>query len=262
MLLKVIWKLTKIHNKNYAIIKNAIFNDKLQYYCPCCKKYLSKFTRGGFIYYSDTYNPKRYEIEDSEVICPICYSLPRHRIIVEWLGDNINLIRGKKILHFAQERQIKKWMDENNIEYTTADLYRPADLRINIENTGLEDESYDVVICNHVLEHVDDWRKALMELNRILKKGGMIILSFPVDLTYETVDEDPNVVSDADRLKKYGQADHKRVFGRDSKELLENIGFKVEEIAGENFSERIKPVIGPADYDYNRFWCLISDNSN
>ena len=183
-------------------------------------------------------------------------SLPRHRILVEWLGKHVDQVRDKRILHFAQEEQVKKWFDDNGIEYRTADLYKPADLKINIEDTGLDDDSYDVIICNHVIEHVDDYIKALKELRRIVSSNGMVIISFPVDLSYVHVVEDLSVTEKEDMVLKFGQADHKRVFGRDSRNILESVGFKVVDISGDDCSNIIKPVIGPADYDYNKLWCL------
>ena len=73
------------------------------------------------------------------------------------------------------------WMKRNGIAFTTADLYNPADLKLDIQNTDLADASYDVIICNHVLEHVDDFRKALAEFHRILAPGGLLLCSFPMD---------------------------------------------------------------------------------
>ncbi|SEQ18657.1 Methyltransferase domain-containing protein [Lachnospiraceae bacterium NE2001] len=183
-------------------------------------------------------------------------------------------VKYMQILHFAQERSVRIWMDRHDVRAVTADLFNPADLKIDIEDTGLEDDSYDVIICNHVLEHVSDYRKALGELRRIVRPDGVIIISFPVDTKFETVYEDggeskaagdePKAGGDeskvagdllkADRIRRFGQHDHLRVFGRDSKELLERAGLIVTEIRGENYDDKIKPVVGPADYDYNVLW--------
>ena len=145
-------------------------------------------------------------------------------------------------------------MDRHGIRAVTADLFNPADLKIDIEDTGLESDSYDVIICNHVLEHVTDYRKALRELRRIVRPDGMIIISFPVDTKLDTAYEDNRIVTKEDRVRHFGQHDHLRVFGRDSKELLEHHGFIVEEIRGEDCDAIIKPVVGPADYDYDVLW--------
>ena len=85
-------------------------------------------------------------------------------------------------------------------------------------------------------------------------REGMIIISFPVDGTQDSVYEDEGIDTEEGRREHFGQKDHLRVFGRDSTVLLESFGFAVEEIRGEDYDSRIKPVIGPADYDYNVLW--------
>ena len=159
-------------------------------------------------------------------------------------------------MHFAQEKSLRMWMDRNGVGYTTADLNKPADLKIDIEDTGLEDGAYDLIICNHVLEHVSDYGKALKELKRILSPQGIIIISFPVDSSYATVYEDASVVSREERIRRFGQYDHLRVFGRDCVSMLRSFGFTVEEIRGSNCDIRIKPVVGPGDYDLDILYVL------
>lgn len=249
-------KLGRVAKRFFARLMSRIRKDKLPFYCPCCETYLKEFVDGGFTRRPERYLAKRYAFMDQKVICPICGSLPRHRILVSWMQEHIGLFRAGKILHFAQERSLRLWMDRNQVSYTTADLYQAADLKLDIEDTGLADNSCDVIICNHVLEHVSDYRKALRELHRIIRPAGRIILSFPVDPALEGVYEDAEVVTKEGRREHFGQNDHLRVFGRDSVSMLESFGFHVEEIRGDACDERIKPVIGPADYDYNVLWCL------
>lgn len=86
------------------------------------------------------------------------------------------------------------WMGRNGISCVTADLYNDADLKLDIQATGLADESFDVIVCNHVLEHVDNCRIALRELHRLLHPGGSLICSFPIDTDVELLDEDPRCV--------------------------------------------------------------------
>jgi 2-polyprenyl-3-methyl-5-hydroxy-6-metoxy-1,4-benzoquinol methylase len=109
----------------------------------------------------------------------------------------------------------------------------------------------DIIVCNHVLEHVDDFRAAIRELHRVLKPGGILICSFPMDPEVELVDEDPKVKTESERIQRFGQKDHLRVFGMKAERLLEKAGLQVEKISGEDFEEEILPVVGPADYDMN-----------
>ncbi|MBR4183626.1 MAG: oligosaccharide flippase family protein [Lachnospiraceae bacterium] len=227
--------------------------DKLPYYCPCCGMHLRSFIDGGYSGHPEQFNPKRYDGIDQQVICPMCGSLPRHRIIVSRLSEQREWLKGKRILHFAQEHSLKLWFEGRVkvAEYTTADLFSAADLQIDIQDTGLEDGAYDLIICNHVLEHVTDYERALRELHRILSPEGKLIISFPVDLSLETVYEDSTVTTEEGRIEHFGQNDHLRVFGRDSAEILRSFGFIVTEIRGEDYAPEIKPVVGPADYDSN-----------
>lgn len=223
------------------------------YYCPCCNTRLGSFVAGNYNKRHDYFDPVRYKDTVQEVKCPQCGAIPRHRILAAWFTQHKVELKDSRILYFACERGIKLWLRRNRIKVTTADLYRKADLKLDIEETGLESESWDWVICNHVLEHVNDFRKALSEIYRILKPGGTLICSFPILSQYPTVVEetDHSESSAAKRLELYGQADHLRVFGADSAELLEKTGFEVSLMDGETMPEEILPIVGPADYDVN-----------
>ncbi|MBR3248208.1 MAG: methyltransferase domain-containing protein, partial [Clostridiales bacterium] len=144
----------------------------------------------------------------------------------------------------------------NGIKLTTTDLFDPeTDLKIDITDISLPDSSYDMVICNHVLEHVSSYEKALSELNRILKPGGKLIISFPIDPSLDSVLE-KEAPTPEDRVRIFGQNDHVRLFGKDSRELIGNYGFNVTVIDTGVMPESILPVTGPADYDSDQiFYC-------
>ena len=191
-------------------------------------------------------------------MCPVCRSLPRHRILASWCDNHKELVqKADDILYFAPEYSMTLWLRRNRVSYKTADLYKEADLKMDIQNTELPDESYDVIICNHVLEHVDDFKLALREMYRILRSSGSFICSFPMDSQIDLIDEDPNIQTAEERFLRFGQNDHKRVFGMKAEQLLSDAGFTVEIINGADYPEEILPVVGPADYDMNiLFRCM------
>ena len=255
----MIKRLKRKAEKEFLRLKSKMFGKRLPFFCPCCNTYLRSFIDGGFVKRPERYDVSRYREMDQNVVCPICRSLPRHRIQVSFLNEHSDLIRNKKVLYFAIEPSVRIWMERKGISYITADRFHSADLQIDIEDTGLKDSSYGVIICNHVLEHVGDYHKALRELRRIVCFGGLIILSFPTDPKLNAVYEDDSIVTEEARRTSFGQADHLRVFGGNIKEMLEGVGFSVTRISGEDLDDRIKPVVGPADYDDNVLWCLRKD---
>jgi len=247
------WKLKWLKVRLESI---RIQEGEAYYHCPCCSLRFRKFV--AFPYWKEpkTFDPKRYQKTDNLVICPYCNSLPRHRILVTWMQEHYDELMEQNILHFAQERSIRIWMDKNHISCRTADLYTEADLRLNLEDTGLPASSETMIICNHVLEHVNDYHRALCELHRILAADGQIILSFPVDPELEDVLEDRSIVTEAGRMTSFGQSDHQRIFGKNTKKVLEEHGFHVDIIDGSTMSPNMKPVVGPADYDSNILFLL------
>ena len=228
-----------------------LFPGQMKMYCPCCGIKLRAFVAGSYQDYPTRMDSMRYEHTRQDVLCPACKSLPRHRILASWFEDHKEMLKSADILYFAQDNSEALWLKRNNISYTTADLYRDADLKLDIQETGLPDESYDVIICNHVLEHVDNFRIALKEMFRILRNGGSFICSFPMDPKINLLDEDPSVQTAEERLRRFGQHDHKRIFGMNADCFLTEVGFAVEKIDGTDYPEEILPVVGPADYDMN-----------
>ena len=224
-------------------------------YCPCCDYRFRSFNGWDYKEISSMFNISRYEGIPQDVLCPICRALPRHRILALWCEKHIDELKGASILYFAPERSMMRWMKRNGINCTTADLYAAADLRLDIQATGVEGSSYDVVIANHVLEHVDDFRKALQEVHRILKPTGFFICSFPMDPKVDLLDEEAEPLSEAERIRRFGQNDHKRVFGMKADKFLSEAGFDVEVIDGTDYPDEILPIVGPADYDLNRLFC-------
>jgi predicted SAM-dependent methyltransferase len=187
--------------------------------------------------------PYGYENQRDNVLSPSTLSLERHRLLWLYLNnktDFFTCLEKKKVLHFAPEQAFYKlFRKQKNIEYTTTDLFSPlADVKADICNLPFEDNQYDVIFCNHVLEHIPDDTKAMQELFRVLKKGGMAILQIPQDLTRATTYADDTITDQKERAKIFGQYDHVRIYGRDYFDKLRSIGFTVIE---EDYTSQISP---------------------
>jgi len=165
-------------------------------------------------------------------IAPDSLSLERHRLMWLFLQNRTNFFTDKlKFLHIAPEYCfIKIFKGMKNIDYTTGDLISPwADVKMDVHDIPFEENSFDVVICNHVLEHVDDSNKVMREFYRVMKPGGWGIFQVPIDNNNPNTIEDKSVTEPKDRERLYWQSDHLRLFGRDYGDRLSKAGFKVTE---------------------------------
>lgn len=136
----------------------------------------------------------------------------------------------QRVLHWAAEEcLVRAFRRRENLDYETADLDPSGDPDhvADITDTGLPGESYDAMLCSHVLEHVPDDRAALREMFRLLRPGGWLIAQVPL-YAGETTVEDPGEDDPAERLRRFGQADHTRIYGRDFYDRLREAGFDVE----------------------------------
>jgi SAM-dependent methyltransferase len=162
--------------------------------------------------------------------CPYCGSFERERHVYLYLREMTDVFtRPVRLLHFAPERRLQRVLAIHpSVDYVSADLCSPlADLHIDITDTRLPADSFDVIVCNHVLEHIPDDRKAMRELFRILRPGGWALLQVPIAASRETTLEDATVSEPADRLRLYGQMDHVRIYGKDYSKRLQEAGFDV-----------------------------------
>lgn len=134
------------------------------------------------------------------------------------------------VLHFATEFALQRKLSSlPNLNYVSADLYSPyAQFKMNVMDVQFEDDSFDVVLCSHVLEHVSDDRKALEELFRVLKPGGWGIIQVPIDPERKTTFEDNRIATSRERERVFGHPDHVRIYGRDWRIRLEDAGFIVD----------------------------------
>ncbi|MEI6866425.1 class I SAM-dependent methyltransferase, partial [Flavicella sp.] len=161
--------------------------------------------------------PYGYDIQRKNVLAPGTLSLERHRLLWLYLQSTDFFINPKKVLHVAPEQCFYKlFKKQKNLDYLTTDLYSPlADIKADICNLPFKDNSYDVIFCNHVLEHIKNDKKAMQELYRILKPGGIGIFQIPQELDRDTTYEDLSITSPEERKKHFGQYDHVRVYGKD-----------------------------------------------
>ncbi len=185
--------------------------------------------------------PYGYGTPRENVLSPSTLSLERHRLLWLWLERETSFFsEPAKVLHFAPEQAFyKRFLNSAHLEYTTTDLNSPlADVKADICNLPFENNSYDIILCNHVLEHIPDDTKAMQELYRVLKPGGMAILQIPQDLTRELTFEDNSITDREERAKIFGQYDHVRIYGKDYFNKLREIGFKVDEV---NYTTSLSP---------------------
>ena len=190
--------------------------------CPVCEKSFSKFlSYGSEVAHRDN------------VLCPYDLTLERHRLMWLYLKNHSNFFTQANlaVLHMAPEQCfIDRFKAQQNLNYLTADIVSPiADMHFDLHQIPLENDRFDVVFCNHVLEHVDDVNQCISELYRVTKPGGWGIMQVPQDFDREVTYEDPTITSPKDREIHFWQKDHVRLFGLDYPQWLERAGFTVSE---------------------------------
>ncbi len=187
--------------------------------------------------------PYGYSKQRKNALSPSTLSLERHRLMWLFLKNETSFFTSSKkikTLHIAPEQCfLKIFKKQKNLDYVTSDLESPiADVKADICNLPFKDDSFDVVFCNHVLEHIPDDKKAMQELFRVLKKGGFGVFQIPQDMSRENTFEDASITDKEERTKIFGQYDHVRVYGRDYFNKLRSVGFKVDEV---DYTQRITP---------------------
>ena len=174
-------------------------------------------------------------------LCPSSLSLERHRLMWLFLKSKTNFFTSNiKLLHIAPELCfIKLFEGMKNLDYITADIESPlAKVKMDVHQIPFNDNSFDVVFCNHVMEHVENDLQSMCEIYRVLKVGGWAIIQSPVDLELEETLEDASITDPKEREQHFGQDDHMRKYGRDYANRLRKGGFKVTE---DNFLHELSP---------------------
>jgi SAM-dependent methyltransferase len=187
--------------------------------CSVCG-YRGRFTSAG--------RPRRIDAR-----CPKCGSAERYRLLALWLDRHGGGLRTARVLHFAPEKGLTQLLKARLGSYQSADVAPGrADLVLNIEAIAEPDASYDCIVCSHVLEHVDD-AKALREIHRVLKPGGLALIMLPVIEGWSRTYENPAVAAPEERKRHYGQSDHVRYYGADVRERIRSAGFELDEFTAE-----------------------------
>lgn len=236
--MSILQKLKKLIglSKPTISIAQALSGDNV--HCVCCNKSFITFLPYGVV-------------RRANALCPNCGSLERHRLHWHYMKNKTTLFSGNtkrwKLLHVAPEAIFyNKFIASDHIDYVPCDKfeegyensYPPKTINIDITDIHIEDNTFDVIYCSHVLEHVIEEKKAMQELLRVLKPAGWAMLQVPLDSTRDNTYEDSSITDPVEREKAFGQKDHVRVYGNDYKDRLSAAGFKVKvEKYLQNFSE-------------------------
>jgi SAM-dependent methyltransferase len=194
-----------------------IFYKGNKVYCPVCESRFRKFLPFG-------------NAGAENRLCPKCLSLERHRLLWMFLKNKTDFFSApRKVLHIAPEQAfLKRFKKMPNLNYLTADLESPiADVHMDIQQMPFKNDEFDLVMANHVLEHIPDEPKAIREVFRVLKSGGMAIMLVPIDPARKVTYEDPTITDAREREKHFGQYDHLRYHGLDYPDRLTAAGFRV-----------------------------------
>lgn len=231
--------------ERYRLLRYELF-EKLRYYpelmfslgsrleCPFCSWRFRRFRPAGFDYpvlKEQQVVGASYHLDD---VCPRCMSNARERLVYLYLKTRSALFTDQlTMLHVAPEPNIARALRAlPNLKYVTADLFEPDVMtRFDLMNLPFADNTFDALICNHVLEHVSNDRTAMAEIYRVLKPKGWALLQVPIALALDKTIEDPTAKSEADRIRLFGQSDHVRLYSaNDYVERLEETGFRVSVI--------------------------------
>lgn len=191
-----------------------------KYYCNCCGKTFRKFLMYG-------------NVPRQNAACPYCNSTERIRLLLYYLENETSIFQeNRKILHFAPERMIEKKIKKtNNKNYITADINPAnADQIIDITNIPFEENSFDFVICSHVLGHVHNEPKAIDEMYRVLKPRGTALILTLIDRNNQLTYENPLVKNAEEKLEHYTEPDLERLHGLDFKQRLQRGGIIIKGI--------------------------------
>jgi hypothetical protein len=225
-------------------------------YCPICNNNPTAFLPLPAYFLENTQRYGFPYTDASEMtslatyLCPDCHASDRERLYALWIKEQIakkTFPEGSKLIHFAPEEGLSKQLRGLNFfDYATADLMMTdADHQVDITNMPFIDDQFDFFICSHVLEHVDSDDKAIIELYRILKKGGCGILVAPIAIGLEKTLEDTSITDIAERWRLFGQDDHVRLYAHDDYvNKIKQHGFSVAQLDRDYFGKTVFQSLG------------------
>jgi SAM-dependent methyltransferase len=224
-----------LHRSARTVARKAYITARyrgLRYLCPCCGKRFRRLAPHG--------QPPR-----ANRACPNCRALERHRLLWLYLSRELSILsRSYRVLHVAPERAIRRRLDSApDLTYVTTDLAMvEADVRSKLDRLPFEDACFDVVICSHVLEHVEHDFDSTAEMHRVLAPTGQALIMVPVNRRLAETYEDPSITDPDARKRAFGHQGHVRYYGRDVTTRLETAGFDVEPL---EYVDHMRP--GEAD---------------
>ncbi|MEZ5146482.1 MAG: class I SAM-dependent methyltransferase [Bacteroidales bacterium] len=211
----------------YAVLRKIYFGRK--HYCNVCNSNISKWLPLGY----DLPVIREKQIVGAglrEAMCPVCMSSDRIRLLYHFLQNKTTIFSNpNKLLHIAPEPSLEHlFINHKNIDYLTADL-NPDEVMMQMDITRISfpENTFDAIMCNHVLEHIPDDQLAMSELFRVLEPGGWAILQVPFSKILDKTFENPEVKTPEERERVFGQTDHVRIYGNDYVDRLEKAGFTV-----------------------------------
>lgn len=221
-----------LKSKKVGKLKRKIKYIGLRYKCNMCGSRVREMFPDGHKHAMFNENKIVAAGYREHVRCPVCMVKDKERMVFYYIKKYTNILTKKNvILHFAPETDTKKKILKNKkaIYYNGDIQEKNADMKIDITNIQFASNTFDYIICNHVLEHVLDEKKAILELKRVIKPGGKIILTVPICISNDETIEDPNITSPEDRMRLFCQHDHVRLYGNDFSKRIEKYGLQVLE---------------------------------